>query len=112
MPNDALRMTPSRHARPGLLAHATAVTATALLLASVLDVPLREQNTLLQTAGFAPAYHETSLSAPQMAQVRQALELPLTCADCRMAKPWEYSRPAEARADQAPRQRRRPHRPQ
>jgi transcriptional regulator with XRE-family HTH domain len=46
-----------------------------LMLASVLDVPLREQNALLQAAGFAPAYRETNLSAPQMAQVRQALEL-------------------------------------
>lgn len=46
-----------------------------LMLATVLDVPLREQNTLLQAAGFAPAYRETSLTDPQMAQVRQALEL-------------------------------------
>jgi transcriptional regulator with XRE-family HTH domain len=46
-----------------------------LLLAGVLDVPLREQNTLLHAAGFAPAYRETSLTDPQMAQVRQALEL-------------------------------------
>lgn len=46
-----------------------------LMLAGVLDVPLREQNTLLHAAGFAPAYRETSLTDPQMAQVRQALEL-------------------------------------
>ncbi|MBI1764259.1 MAG: helix-turn-helix transcriptional regulator [Acidobacteria bacterium] len=49
--------------------------AMVLRLANVLDVPLREQNTLLHAAGFAPAYRETSLADPQMAQVRQALEL-------------------------------------
>lgn len=48
-----------------------------LVLASALDVPLRERNTLLRAAGFAPAYHETDLDAPQMAQVRLALELML-----------------------------------
>jgi transcriptional regulator with XRE-family HTH domain len=46
-----------------------------IALASVLDVPLRERNVLLQAAGFAPVYRETSLDAPEMAQVRQALEL-------------------------------------
>ena len=44
-------------------------------LSSVLDVPLRERNTLLNAAGYAPLYRETSLDDPQMAQVRQALEL-------------------------------------
>ncbi|MEZ4234946.1 MAG: helix-turn-helix transcriptional regulator [Myxococcota bacterium] len=48
-----------------------------LVLASALDVPLRERNTLLQAAGFAPAYRETDLGDPQMAQVRQALDLVL-----------------------------------
>lgn len=48
-----------------------------LVLASALDVPLRERNTMLQAAGFAPAYRETDLGAPEMAQVRQALELML-----------------------------------
>jgi transcriptional regulator with XRE-family HTH domain len=46
-----------------------------IILSDVLDVPLRERNMLLQAAGFAPVYRETSLDAPQMAQVRQALEL-------------------------------------
>ncbi len=45
------------------------------LLSNVLDVPLRERNTMLIAAGYAPLYHETDLNAPQMAQVRQALEL-------------------------------------
>ena len=44
-------------------------------LSNVLDVPLRERNALLHAAGFAPVYRETSLNAPQMAQVRQALEM-------------------------------------
>lgn len=46
-----------------------------LVLASALEIPLRERNSLLQAAGFAPAYTETDLGAPEMAQVRQALEL-------------------------------------
>jgi transcriptional regulator with XRE-family HTH domain len=46
-----------------------------LALSGVLDVPLRERNVLLQAAGYAPMYRETSLDAPEMAQVRQALEL-------------------------------------
>jgi len=46
-----------------------------LALAGVLDVPLRERNTLLQVAGFAPAYRETALDDPGMADIRQALEL-------------------------------------
>lgn len=45
-----------------------------LLLASVLDVPLRERNALLLAAGFAPAYRETSLDAPELAAVRLALD--------------------------------------
>src|SRR5262245_65851135 len=44
-----------------------------LLLASVLDVPLRERNSLLQAAGFAPAYRETSLDDPAMATMREAV---------------------------------------
>ena len=46
-----------------------------VILASVLDVPLRERNAMLVAAGFAPVYHETDLNAPPMAQVRHALEL-------------------------------------
>src|SRR5262249_35563984 len=45
-----------------------------LLLASALDVPLRERNALLLAAGFAPVYHETSLAAPELAPVRAALD--------------------------------------
>lgn len=45
-----------------------------LLLASVLDVPLRERNDLLLAAGFAPVYMESSLDAPSLAAVRTALD--------------------------------------
>jgi len=45
-----------------------------LHLATSLEVPLRERNGLLLAAGLAPAYTETSLDAPEMAPVREALE--------------------------------------
>ena len=45
-----------------------------LILASALDLPLRERNSLLSTAGFAPVYRETNLSAPEMQPVRHAFE--------------------------------------
>jgi transcriptional regulator with XRE-family HTH domain len=45
-----------------------------LLLAGVLDVPLRERNSLLLAAGFAPVYPESRLDAPDLAAVRGALD--------------------------------------
>ncbi len=45
-----------------------------LHLADALDVPLRERNTLLLAAGFAPMFAETDLEAPDLAPVRSALE--------------------------------------
>lgn len=45
-----------------------------LLLASVLDVPLRERNRLLAAAGFAPVYQQSPMEAPQLAVVKQALD--------------------------------------
>jgi transcriptional regulator with XRE-family HTH domain len=45
-----------------------------LILASALDLPLRERNALLSAAGFAPVYRETNLSAPEMMPVRQAFD--------------------------------------
>jgi transcriptional regulator with XRE-family HTH domain len=45
-----------------------------LLLARVLDVPLRDRNQLLTAAGFAAIYRETKLDAPAMTQVRRALD--------------------------------------
>lgn len=46
-----------------------------LQLAEALDVPLRERNILLKTAGFAPLYQERNLESAEMSVVRQALEL-------------------------------------
>lgn len=44
-----------------------------LRLAAVLDVPLRDRNTLLAAAGFAPAFPERALSDPEMHQLRDVL---------------------------------------
>src|SRR5262245_17230583 len=46
-----------------------------LRLATALDVPLRERNALLLAAGFAPAYRETELAAPELSAARRALDL-------------------------------------
>ena len=46
-----------------------------LVLTSALDVPLRERNAVLAAAGYPAAYRETDLDAPEMAAVRQALDL-------------------------------------
>jgi transcriptional regulator with XRE-family HTH domain len=43
-------------------------------LAESLDLPLRDRNALLLTAGYAPAYTETSLDAPALGPVLQALD--------------------------------------
>jgi transcriptional regulator with XRE-family HTH domain len=45
-----------------------------LLLAQALDMPLRERNALLSSAGYAPLFSETPLAAPEMDRVRLALE--------------------------------------
>ena len=45
-----------------------------LHLAEHLDVPLRERNTLLLAAGYAPTFRQTSLEADEMAPVREALD--------------------------------------
>lgn len=49
-----------------------------LHLAQLLDVPLRERNVLLVSAGFAPMYAERALDAPELAAARAAIELVLT----------------------------------
>jgi transcriptional regulator with XRE-family HTH domain len=46
-------------------------------LAEQLDVPLRERNTLLIAAGYAPLYKERALGDPQLAVVRRAVEFVL-----------------------------------
>lgn len=45
-----------------------------LRLAGVLGLPLRQQNALLLAAGFAPAWSESDLSAPELARVNRALD--------------------------------------
>ena len=47
-------------------------------LAIALDVPLRERNTMLAAAGYAPEYSETPLSEPALEQVRGVLERIIT----------------------------------
>ncbi len=49
-----------------------------LRLSAALDVPLRERNTLLLAADYAPAYRESSLDDESMASVRCALDTMLT----------------------------------
>ena len=44
-----------------------------LTLARHLDVPLRERNSLLLAAGYAPRYHETGIDAPATQHVRASL---------------------------------------
>src|SRR5438105_13525266 len=46
-------------------------------LAERLDVPLRERNTLLTAAGFAPIYRERPLDDPALAAAREAVQLGL-----------------------------------
>ena len=43
-------------------------------LAAALDMPLRQQNTLLLAAGFVPAWRESAFDAPELAQVRGAID--------------------------------------
>ena len=43
-------------------------------LTSALDVPLRQRNAMLLAAGFAPVYRESTLGAPELAPVRQAID--------------------------------------
>ena len=48
-----------------------------LRLAAALDLPLRQQNALLLAAGFAPAWRQSDLSAPDLARVASALDFML-----------------------------------
>ncbi|MGW4488894.1 helix-turn-helix domain-containing protein [Amycolatopsis sp. NPDC004368] len=49
-----------------------------LRLGEHLDVPLRERNRLLLAAGYAPAYGESELGAPELTAVREAVRQLLT----------------------------------
>lgn len=46
-----------------------------LHLSELLDLPLRDRNRLLTAAGFAAAYRESRLDAPQLGPARMALDL-------------------------------------
>ena len=48
-----------------------------MLLSRRLEVPLRERNTLLVAAGYAPVYRERSLEDPALAGAREAVHLVL-----------------------------------
>ena len=48
-----------------------------LRLGKVLEIPFRDQNTLLTAAGFSPVFVESDLSAPELAPIRQALDFML-----------------------------------
>lgn len=52
-----------------------------LTLAEHLQVPLRERNTLLLAAGYAPRYRESSLDAPEMQPVRASIQRMLDAHD-------------------------------
>jgi transcriptional regulator with XRE-family HTH domain len=64
----------SRHLSFVETGRAQASREMVLLLARVLDVPLRDRNELLIAAGFAPIYRATALDAPALGQVRRALD--------------------------------------
>lgn len=46
-----------------------------LRLADQLEIPLRERNVLLVSAGYAPMFSERSLESPDLAAVRKAIDL-------------------------------------
>lgn len=48
-----------------------------LMLARVLDIPLRDRNELLMAAGYAAMYRATDLEAPGLEQARRALDFML-----------------------------------
>jgi transcriptional regulator with XRE-family HTH domain len=43
-------------------------------LAAALDVPLRQHNALMISAGFAPVWRQTDLAAPELREIRTALD--------------------------------------
>jgi transcriptional regulator with XRE-family HTH domain len=56
------------------LGRASASRPMVLRLAEALNVPLRQHNTLLLAAGFAPAWRETEFGAPELDQVTRAVD--------------------------------------
>ncbi|NIH85716.1 helix-turn-helix transcriptional regulator [Amycolatopsis granulosa] len=66
--------TSARHLSCVETGRARASREMVLRLCAALDVPLRERNTLLLAAGYAPAYRESSLDDEEMTGVRAALD--------------------------------------
>ncbi|ABW15099.1 transcriptional regulator, XRE family [Parafrankia sp. EAN1pec] len=52
-----------------------------LRLAEQLEIPLRQRNTLLVSAGYSPTYHETPLEAPRLKIVKEAVDRLLAAHD-------------------------------
>ena len=71
-----------------------------LHLCNVLDVPLRERNLLLTTAGFAAAYAHGSLDGPELAAVSRAVDLMLDglspCPALALDRDWNLVRANDA----------------
>jgi transcriptional regulator with XRE-family HTH domain len=65
--------TPQRHVSFLESGRAAPSREMILRLAAVLDLPLRQQNTLFLAAGYAPAWRESDLSAPELARIDSAL---------------------------------------
>jgi transcriptional regulator with XRE-family HTH domain len=66
--------TPQRHVSFLESGRAAPSREMILRLAAVLDLPLRQQNTLFLAAGYAPAWRESDLSAPELARINGALD--------------------------------------
>jgi len=56
------------------LGRATPSRAMVTRLATALDVSLRQHNSLLLAAGYAPAWRQSQLAAPELAQITSALD--------------------------------------
>src|SRR5258706_10129835 len=65
---------PQRHLSFMELGRASPSRDMVMRLAAALDVPLREHNALLISAGFAPVWRQTDLAAPELDQIRKALD--------------------------------------
>jgi transcriptional regulator with XRE-family HTH domain len=68
---------------------ATPSRTMVLVLGSALDLPLRERNQLLNLAGFAPAYRDEPLDAPDAVALRRAVDLVLDAVQPNGAIAWD-----------------------
>jgi transcriptional regulator with XRE-family HTH domain len=56
------------------LGRASPSSEMVMRLAAALDVPLRQHNSLLLAAGFAPVWRQTDLGSPELTEIRSALD--------------------------------------